>query len=158
MSRVTKGFGVVAAVCLAVVIATTAGAGDWSAEQKDVWGNVTAYWAAYAAGDVDGFMSYVHEDYSGWGYEQPLPAGKESSRKWMSYSMTLQKVRVYEVTPVGIMIHGDVAVVHYYYAYAYEDAEGEQHNEQGRWTDILVKQGSKWVLFADHGGSIEGDD
>jgi ketosteroid isomerase-like protein len=158
MSRVTKRFGVVAAVGFAMVLAATAAAGDWSAEQKEVWSSVTAYWDEYAAGDVDGFLSYMHEDYSGWGYEQPLPTGKESSRKWMAYAIPLQKIQIHEVTPVGINIHGDVAVVHYYYAYAYRDPEGKPGNEQGRWTDILVKQGAKWVLFADHGGSTEDDD
>lgn len=25
--------------------------------------------------------------------------------------------------------------------------------ESGRWTDILLKQGNKWVITGDHGGS-----
>ena len=63
-----------------------------------------------------------------------------------------------EVTPVGMGIHGDVAVVHYYFTYAYESPDGKRGSDRGRWTDVLVKQGDKWVLFADHGGSSEDDD
>jgi hypothetical protein len=48
--------------------------------------------------------------------------------------------------------------VHYYFTYAYESPDGKRGSERGRWTDILVKHGDKWVLLADHGGSTEDDD
>jgi len=45
------------------------------------------------------------------------------------------------------------------YTQLYNDSEGEQHTEQGRWTDILMKQDGKWLLIADHGGpSASADD
>lgn len=158
MSRFSKAVGVVVAVGVAMVIAAGAAAGDWPEDKKEVWSNVEAYWAEYADGDVDGFLSYMHEDYSGWGSDQPVPSGKESARKWLAHNLPLRDIQMYEVTPVGMRIHGDVAVVHYYFSYAYEGPDGKRGSDQGRWTDILVKQGDKWVLLADHGGSTEGDD
>jgi len=46
-----------------------------------------------------------------------------------------------------------VAFVDYYYAMAKETPDGKKSSESGRWTDILLKQGSKWVMIGDHGGS-----
>lgn len=59
---------------------------------------------------------------------------------------------MYEINPVAIKIHGNVAIVHYYYLRVRKDAEGKEELEQGRWTDILMKQKDKWVLIGDHGG------
>ena len=53
--------------------------------------------------------------------------------------------------------HGDVAIVHYYYSRTYADISAERHTDTGRWTDILIKQGNRWVMIADHGGSDGGD-
>ncbi len=46
-----------------------------------------------------------------------------------------------------------VAFVDYYYAMAKESQDGKKSAESGRWTDILLKQGTKWVMIGDHGGS-----
>lgn len=40
----------------------------------------------------------------------------------------------------------------------YTDAEGKQRVEQGRWTDVLMKQDGKWLLIADHGGPSASED
>lgn len=144
--------------CVAALIAAPAAAGDWSDAQQSVWSDVEAYWAQWAKGDIDGFAAAMHDDYVGWSVDSPMPSSKDSSRKWMSFWSTNNSVAMYEVTPVAISIHGDTAVVHYYYSYVSKDKEGELHNEQGRWTDVLVKDGDHWLLYADHGGGGSDDD
>ncbi len=47
---------------------------------------------------------------------------------------------------------GNVAIVHYYYSTLIKNVEGKERNRSGRWTDILMKQGDKWVLIGDSGG------
>lgn len=126
---------------------------DWSPAQKEVWENVNDYWAIMAKGDLNGFMDYFHADYIGWDNESRLPSSKEESRKWLSYAYQGVKIPVYDVKPLAIKIYGDVAFVHYYYSMAKETQEGKRKTETGRWTDILLKQGSRWVLIGDHGGS-----
>jgi hypothetical protein len=39
-----------------------------------------------------------------------------------------------------------------------ESADGKPSTEKGRWTDILMKKGDKWMLVGDHGGEIDSDD
>ena len=126
---------------------------EWSAAQKEIWINVNAYWALMAKGDINGFLEYFHSDYIGWDKNSPLPSTKEQSKKWIIYSYQGVKIPVYEIDPVAIKIYGDVAFVDYYYAMAKETADGKKSAESGRWTDILLKQGNKWVMIGDHGGS-----
>jgi hypothetical protein len=48
--------------------------------------------------------------------------------------------------------------VHYYFTYTFKDPKGEETTESGHWTDILMKQGSNWVMIADAGGVDPEDD
>ncbi len=126
---------------------------EWSVAQKEVWTNVTTYWGLMAKGDINGFLDYFHPDYIGWDNGSPLPSTKEQSKKWITYAYQGVKIPVYEINPVAIKIYGDVAFVDYYYAMAKESQDGKKSSESGRWTDILLKQGNKWVMIGDHGGS-----
>jgi ketosteroid isomerase-like protein len=158
MERNMRSIALGSLLCLAVLVAAPAGAADWSAAQQDVWKNVEAYWAMWAKGDITGFTGYTHDDYMGWSVDAPMPASKTSSNKWMSFWAANNSVVMYEITPLAILIHGDTAVVHYYYSSVSKDKDGKMQNERGRWTDILVKQGDRWVLYADHGGASPEDD
>lgn len=140
---------VLLAVCLS---ASVAGAQEWSAAQKDVWKSVEAYWALDAAGDLEGFMSYFHADYVGWSYDNPLPGNKATVRKFIDHEYKTGKTMVYDVKPAAIQVMGSFAFAHYYYSRVTKGADGKEESSQGRWTDILTKQGDRWVLIGDHGG------
>ncbi len=126
---------------------------EWSAAQKEVWKNVNDYWSLLAKGDVNGFLDYMHPDYVGWDNEDALPSTKEESKKWLVYYMQGVKMGMYEIKPLAIKIYGDVAFTHYYFSFVQEMPDGKKRSEHGRWTDILLKQGDKWLMIGDHGGS-----
>lgn len=127
---------------------------EWSAQQKEVWKNVEAYWALDAAGDTQGFLSYFHADYRGWGYDSAIPGTKERARKFLTHMHKSSKTLVYDVQPLTVRVQGNIAFVHYVYTRLYKDSEGKEKREAGRWTDILSKDGNKWVLIGDHGGEF----
>ena len=139
-------------LCFTMISATSLFSQEWSAKQKEVWKNVETYWDLDAKRDLDGFMGYFHADYSGWFNRSALPSGKNSVKKWVGYSFKTTEILVQEIKPVAIKVHGNMAIVHYTYARLVKDVEGKQKNRSGRWTDILMKQGDKWVLIGDHGG------
>lgn len=126
--------------------------GAWTPAQQDVWKNVEAYWALDTQGNTEGFMSYFHDDYVGWEINDALPSTKADARKWIAHGHQTEKTLVYSIKPLSIKIHNDIAIVHYYWSNLVKDAEGKERNRSGRWTDILMKQGNKWVLIGDHGG------
>lgn len=141
-----------AAFVLFVFAPSIVSAQEWSPAQKEVWKNVEAYWALDAAGDTDGFMEYFAEDYCGWSVDEALPGDKAEARKHITHLHKTGKALLSTVKPVAIKIHGDIAIVHYYWAQTVQKADGKELRNSGRWTDILGKRGNKWVLLADHGG------
>jgi len=139
-------------LCLTLFISVQLSAQEWSDKQKEVWKNVEAYDDLASKGDLDGFMSYFHSDYSGWSINAALPTNKKLVQKWIAHEFQTTKTLVSEIQPVAIKIHGNVVIVHYYFSRLVKDAEGKEKNRNGRWTDILMKQGDKWVLIGDSGG------
>ena len=134
-----------------VLTAVPASAQDWSKEQLEVWKNVQTYWDLDAKQDLDGFMSYFHEDYIGWSKRNAFPGDKTMAKKWIGESYKDSKTLITDLSPLAINIFGNVAIVHYYYTQLSENKEGKRTNEQGRWTDILMKQDDRWVLIGDQG-------
>jgi hypothetical protein len=47
--------------------------------------------------------------------------------------------------------------VHYSYTEVEVDMEGKEKLNAGRWTDILMKDGNKWVMVGDSGGETSGN-
>ena len=131
---------------------------EWSEKQQEVWKNVQTYWDLDAKHDLDGFMSYFHEDYSGWYNPDALPAIKAETRQAVSNEYAASKVVYQQIKPVAIKIHDNIAIVHYYYDRMLQNNDGNQNMERGNWTDILMKQGAKWVLIGDHGGPMPDED
>ena len=112
-----------------------------------------SYWALYAKGDIKGFLDYFHKDYCGWSNDAAVPSGKEVSQKWLEYMYQGSKVPLYQIDPVCIKVFGNTAFVHYYYDMIRESSDGKKSHSTGRWTDILLKEGGKWLVIGDHGGA-----
>jgi ketosteroid isomerase-like protein len=153
MKRITRCYFVLVALCALMLGSTQLRAQEWSAAQKEVWKNVEAYSTLGAERNVEAFLEYFHPDYCGWEYDEALPIDKAGLRKYVDQSGWKTRKTVYQdQKPVAIKIHGEFAFVHYYYTTVSKDAEGKEKTTSGRWTDILMKQGNKWVLIGDHGG------
>ena len=136
-----------------VCLASPASAQEWSAEQQEVWQNVQAYWDLSAKEDLEGFMSYHHDDFLGWDWGHLFPTNKADRRAGHVRSFETADNVLYTLKPIGIKVHGDVAIVHYFFSYTNVDAKGEEQSAAGHWTDILMKQGDKWVMIGDAGGA-----
>lgn len=138
---------------LFVLAANTINAQNWTDEQKEVWAGVEKYWEAGASGNVDSFMEYFDDTYTGWSYSSKMPQSKASSKKWIEEDMKNNASVLYSVTPVSIWVKGDFAFVHYYYSQIDKNKEtSKNQRSDGNWTDILEKKNGKWLLVGDHGG------
>lgn len=126
---------------------------ELSAEQQEVWQTVESYWQCFAEGDAECFLSHLHDDFSGWTHSHALPRDKGDMAQYLPLGFRTTETLIHDVDPVVIKVHGNFAIVHYYYTRTYGDASGEMHNDAGKWTDILMKQGNCWLMIADHGGS-----
>ncbi len=152
MSNVSKLVALVSVIIL-VLSASSSTAQEWSDEQKAVWNHVEAYWELGIQEDLEGVMNYIHPDYSGWDNSRALPGNKASFEKWIKYYFENFTWIVFEINLTAMTISDDIAIVHYYYSGIIADADGKKNQAKGRWTDILKKQGDKWLLIGDHGGA-----
>ena len=125
----------------------------WSNIQQEIWLNVENYTDLIIKGDVEGFLDYIHKDYSGWNYFDTLPTSKEDLKMEL-LELPKHKVNSYNLIPMTINIFNDFAIIHYYYSIDYLGEKGEKVNKRGRNTDILMRQKSKWVLVGDHVGAL----
>jgi ketosteroid isomerase-like protein len=125
---------------------------QWSEEQKEVWKTVETYNELASKGDVQGFFSYFDDSYSGWSYLLDTPGDKQSVKKTIEYWFPNSKSIYYTLTPAKIWVNENFAYVHYYYTQYSENNDGKKEWEKGRWTDILMKKGGKWLMVGDHGG------
>lgn len=141
-----------------VFAASPSSAQEWSDIEKEIWQNVETYWDLSAKKDVEGHMSYYHDDFLGWDLAHEFPTNKADRGKFMERVYETSENLFYALKPVGIKVHGDVAIVHFYFTYTGKDLNGEETTVSGHWTDILTKQGAKWVMIADAGGAAPEDD
>ncbi|MBI3037771.1 nuclear transport factor 2 family protein [bacterium] len=125
---------------------------ELSLAQREVWKNVEKYWDLVMQGDLEGYLSYFHSDFSGWQNQEMLPDDKETRRKFETHDYLTTKVLMYDLKPASIRIFSNFAIAHYCFTIVYKDSAGKERTSHGRWTDILMKQGEKWVLVGDHGG------
>ncbi|MFZ0390256.1 MAG: nuclear transport factor 2 family protein [Calditrichia bacterium] len=153
MKNYRRLFIILFAMLLAVIMNSSVQAQEWSSEQQAVWKNVNAYWDAFAGGNVNNMLSYYHDSYRGWGFNEPLPGTKSETQKGLKYFLQNNSIVMYNIKPVAINVLDDIAVVHYYYDMTFKSTEGEEQNTSGRWTDVLMKQGNKWLLIGDSGGN-----
>jgi ketosteroid isomerase-like protein len=131
---------------------------EWSAEQQEVWSAVEDYWAVSSKGDVDGFLSYFHSSFAGWGNNSVTSDNKAQREKFIRHFMPKSTTALYTITPEAIWVNGNFAFVHYNYTEVEVDMEGKERTSSGRWTDILMKDGRRWVMVGDSGGQTSRDD
>lgn len=123
----------------------------WSKKQLEVWKVIEVSWKAIMDKE-DWTTSYLHEKFLGWDNARPMPQDKSSARKWNRYGIENSTTLLQELYPVGIIVHDNTAIVHYFYSQAAEDRKEERKTVHGRYTDILVKEKGKWRFMGWSGG------
>lgn len=141
-------------IALAVFCIAPAAQSDtrWSTEQKEVWQAVKTCTDYFHKKDLEKARSCVHEDFKGWLYAEPVPRSKDYFKSIVPYFVETRTIHAADLRPIEIVVHNETAVVHYSYIEISTDKQSNETIEQGRWTDVLVKDGGRWVWIADHGG------
>lgn len=139
-------------ILLGTLLATTSLAQDKSDDEASVLLAIEREWEAARKGDHDEVDDMLTADFMGWGNTSPAPRSKTSNSKWRRFNEQVGKVVRYELYPLSITVHGDVAVAHYLYSTAFKAKDGEIEMSNGRYTDVLVRTEDGWKFLAWHGG------
>lgn len=134
------------------VFAGAASAQTWSPEQQEIWKLEEQQWKMSKEKDLSWIDKMVHPNLSYWDVGQPGPQNKASLLRWNRYSNTNATVLEQELFPISVTITGNIAVVQYGYSIARENYKKDRETVNGRYTDILVKEGSRWLFLAWAGG------
>jgi ketosteroid isomerase-like protein len=147
-----KQFVILLVAIVPIAFTQNISAQQWSAEQQEVWKTIEELWALNEKGDLNGYLSQFDESYLGWNYNSDVPRDFSTITKRVEYSFQNRKILLYTIVPARIWVKDDFAFAHYYYTTVSKDNAGTVTNDAGRWTDIFMKKGNKWLCIGDHGG------
>jgi Domain of unknown function (DUF4440) len=143
----------VSLLCLALAaFAGTAAAQTWSPDQQEIWRFEEQQWKMAKEKDLTWIDKMVHPNLSYWDVAQAGPQNKASLLRWNRYSSANETVLEQELFPISVTITGNIAVVQYRYAIARENYKKDRETVTGRYTDVLVKEGGRWLFIAWAGG------
>jgi ketosteroid isomerase-like protein len=135
-----------------LMVSGTAIAQDSADDEADVILAIEDQWEAEQNGDNDWLDERLVDDFSGWPNDAPAPRSKSSIKKWDRFSDEQGETVEHELFFQNIIVHGDVAVAHYFYTTAFKDKDDEVEVSNGRYTDVLVRTDDGWKFIAWHGG------
>jgi len=139
-------------ILMGSLLFSAAGAQNTSDDEANVLLVIEREWEAARKGDQDKVDDMLASDFMGWGKNSPAPRSKTSTSNWSRFRTEMGRVVRYELYPLSITIHDDVAIAHYLYTSAFKDKAGKIEISNGRYTDILVRTEDGWKFLAWHGG------
>jgi ketosteroid isomerase-like protein len=130
-----------AALCM---LASPLVAQTWSADQQAVLAVVDETWTE---NDATWVTRLTHPEMLGWGNTQPVPRDQATTGRWSDHGLENSTGLLHSLAPVGIVIRGDVAIVHYYASVSEEDREGKRETTTSRCTDTLTRDSGSWLYL-----------
>ena len=154
----TKKLCLISALCawLPVASAQEAAAPPVS-DDSAVWSVIERAWQAERQGDTKWVDELLSADFVGWSNDTPAPRDKGSTRMWNNFASKQVDVVEYELYPLSIVVHGDMAVAHYLYSTATKPKGEPVEMSHGRYTDVLVRVDGGWKFISWHGGDDASD-
>jgi len=136
---------------------------NWTKEQTEVWSLVVKNNELMYKGDFDGYFANVHEDYQGWNNQLPLPVNKNLFKQMMPSAEMMESWKIdYSMNnPARIVVSGNVAVVHYVFAWSGTNTTDEgtfPSTSRGTNTEFYVKEDGKWLLIGDMTVFVDDED
>jgi hypothetical protein len=149
INRMVSMAAAAAALC---ALAGGALADAGSTDQQEVWRVEQQQWAMAAAKDDSWIETLLHPNLHFWETGAPMPRDRASLKHWSRIGKENSTTLEQELFPISTTITGNVAVVQYRYMMARENYKKERETVTGHYTDILIKDGGKWLFIAWEGG------
>jgi hypothetical protein len=140
------------AVLLLGTVAGAASAEEWNAEQQEIWKFEQLQWKMSATEDASWIDTMVHQNMRFWETGAPMPRDKASLKHWSRFDADNGSTLEQELFPISATITGNIAVVQYNYMVARENYKKERETVTGHYTDVLVKEGGRWLFLTWAGG------
>ncbi len=112
--------------------------------------NIKAMWKSIEKGNLSGYLTYIHPDYSVFGEGGVyLHKGKDKEATDIGDFINRAKnIRTFMHQP-EITVRGDTAWITYYWSDA-GTLNGERYTSRGKSTRIFVKEKGRWLCIHSH--------
>ena len=125
---------------------------NFSIAEIEVWEEIKNNLENMFKGNKEKYLSFLHENYTGWSYNELLPIKKSSIKSEINSITINSKEILFEIFPLSIKVVDNTAVVHYFYSS--KNKENVKIERSVRLTDLLIKQNGNWFLLGDHIGFL----
>jgi len=142
---------------LSLFIFSNIAVADTREEADEIRDAIVSMWAAVERNDVEGYLKFVHPDYTLFGENDIyLQSGKALEREsYTDYLARYKGIRTFMHQP-QFHIRGDTAWVTYYWSDSgFSRDSGERFMTQGKSTRIFVKENGKWLCIHGHFTSVD---
>jgi len=147
-----------AVLSVLLTIPSSAPAQKWTPQQQEVWSVVVARDNAWATGDAAGSLRHVHKDVVRWAPNEGAPVGKAEIAGNIAYSRSAAAPVRNQVTPIRVLVKGNVAIVCYYFqGHIKSNADGKVKRYGGRRMATFIKEDGKWLMIAITGQNADDD-
>ncbi len=113
--------------------------------EKKIWQLEEQYWEYWVEGDIDGYMSLLHEDFLGWPSSSVSPADKRAARKFVENYLSQSKPIAFGIKSGAIRVISNTAIVHY--IVISKDEDGNQIGDSYRITHTWIEQDGTWKVM-----------
>jgi uncharacterized protein (TIGR02246 family) len=118
-----------------------------SAEQSALWDQVCQSWEGLRSRDRTLIGAGIHPQYVGWDMSAELPHDKEAAVA--SATDDSPELIGFALSPLSIRVYDHmVGVVHYAYRAAVRPRGAAPRDVTGKWTEVYLRQGNKWMMIA----------
>lgn len=121
--------------------------------EKQIWRQEELYWQAWIDGDIDGYLSLLHESFAGWASSLDIPGDKDAARQFFLNYIKQTGPSAYEMMPCAIKIVGDTAIVHYFLVWI--DEHGNRIGDRFRITHTWIEKDGEWKVLGGMSSKIE---
>ncbi len=139
-----------AAVVAVLTLAPHLMAQNFTEEEQEAWSALETQLALAYTGEWDREREYLHPDLVLWGPESPVPYPTNTEGPlWRTVFERSGTVLGHELTPVSVVVDGDVAIINFYVRFLVEVTPGgEVEWFSWRGHNTWKKRGNRWLLLA----------
>ena len=127
---------------------------NWDEDQMSLCKCLEDHFDHLVNARVDEFLKYIHEDFIGFGHESPINIDKPWLAKWVGFWAKSTDIPIVELRPIDIKIHGDIAILQYFFFTIEKKASGGKELIR-RYTMTWKRQGDIWVVIASHNNLMD---
>ena len=136
--------------CLLILLNTLVAQSSSSKDTEEIKATLVAMWGALEKGDLEGYASHVHPDFTSFGENDVyLASGKDLDlRNYGDFLKRAENVRT-EMHQPEVKVIGEVAWITYYWTDS-GLVDGKRFSSRGKSTRIFVKEKGKWLCIHGH--------